>query len=119
MAGYYYKTSILPIAIHLKTADGSAMSSMGKVMLHLDIADFKFSHTFIICDKLPETDFLFGVDLHKRYLLSYCWDPDRQLFIQREGTCWTYTRNSKQCQNIVVIKSTLKILPRYNGNIPI
>ena len=37
-----YKTSILPATIHLKTADGSPMSSMGKVTPHLFISNFKF-----------------------------------------------------------------------------
>ena len=72
-----YKTKILPAAVHLKTVDGSAMSSLGKTTLHLHIANFKFSHTFIICDKLPDTDILFGIDIQKRYSLSYSWDVDK------------------------------------------
>ena len=51
-----YKTKILPAAVHLKAADGSTMSSLGKATLHICIANFKFSHTFIICDKLLDTD---------------------------------------------------------------
>ena len=27
------------------------------------IANFKFSHTFIRCDRLPETDILVGIDI--------------------------------------------------------
>ena len=73
----HYKTSILPEAIHLKTVDGSPMSSLGKATPHLQIAELKFMHTFINCEGLPETDFLFGIDLQKRYSLSYCWDSDR------------------------------------------
>ena len=72
----HYKTSILPTAIPLKTPDGLPMSVMGKATLHLHNADFKFLHTFIICDKLPETDFLFSIDIQKRHFLSYCWDVD-------------------------------------------
>ena len=79
-----YKTKILPPVVHLKTADGSSMSLMGKATLHLHIANFKFSHTFIICHKLPETDIFFGIDIQKRYSLSYSQDSDKQLFIQRE-----------------------------------
>ena len=41
----HYKTKTLPAAIHLKTANGSAMSSLGKATLNLQIANFKFSHT--------------------------------------------------------------------------
>ena len=98
----HYKTSILPTVIDLNTADGSPMLSVGKVMLSLCIADFKFSHTFIICNKLPETDFLFAINLQKRYSLCYCRGSDRQLFIQREGSFLTYTRNSEQHQSCQV-----------------
>ena len=35
MIGDYYKASIQPAEIQLSTADGSPMSSMGKVTLHL------------------------------------------------------------------------------------
>ena len=66
-----YKTMILPAEVHLKTAHGSSMSSLCKATLHLHNANFKFSHTFIICDKLTETDILFGKDIQKRYSLSY------------------------------------------------
>ena len=76
-----YMTKILHTAVHLNTVDGSAMSSLGKATVHLCIASFKFSHTFIIYDKLPDTDILFGIDIQKRYSLSYSWDADKQLFI--------------------------------------
>ena len=81
-----YKTKILPTVVHLKTVDGLAMSALGKVTLHLYITNFMLSHTFIICDKLPDTDILFGKDIHKRYSLSYSWDADKQLFMQGDIT---------------------------------
>ena len=87
--------------------------------LHLCIANFKFSHTSIICDKLPDTDILFGIDIQKRYSQSYSWDWDKQLFIQREGLFLTYTRNCEQQHHIAVVKSPLKTPPRHNGVIPI
>ena len=37
-----YKTQILPAAVHLKTADGWSMSSLGKATLHLHIVNFRF-----------------------------------------------------------------------------
>ena len=92
---------------------------MSKETLNHHIADFNFLHTRIICDKLSDNGFLFSINLWKRYSLSYCWDSDRQLFMQGKGSFLTYTRNSKQHQNIVVIKSTLKIPPRQNGVIQI
>ena len=62
-----YITKILPAAVNLKTSDGLSMSSLGKATLHLYIANFKFSKTFIIRDKLLDTDILFGIDIQKRY----------------------------------------------------
>ena len=114
----HYKTLILSATLNLWTADGSPMSSMGKATLHLWIEDFKFSHTFVICDKLPEADFLFRIDIQQLYSLSYCWDSDRHLFIQREGSFLTYTRNKEDLHN-----STSQIYaedyPRHNGAVPI
>ena len=97
--------SLAYTSVHLKTVD---RSWMGKATLCLHIADFKFSHTFIICDKLPETDILVGIDIQKKYSLSYCWDSDKQLFIQRKGSFLTYTRNCEQQHNIAEVKSPLK-----------
>ena len=77
----WYKTKIVPAAVYLKTADQSAMSSLGKATLHLCIANFKFSHTLVRCHKLPDTDILFGIDIQIRYSISYSWDADKQLFI--------------------------------------
>ena len=47
------------------------MSSMGKAILNLEIADFNFSHTFVICNRILETDFLFGTSLQKCYSLLH------------------------------------------------
>ena len=85
----------------------------------LNSAIFKFSHAFLICHKLPETDILFGIDIQKRYPLSYSWDSDKQLFIQRKGSFLTYIRHSEQQDNIAVVKSPLKIPCIHNSIIPI
>ena len=114
----HYKTKILPAEVCLKTVDESAMYSLGKATLHLCIASFKFSHTFIICDKLPDTDILFGINIQKRYSLSYSWDADKQLFTQREGLFLTYTTDCEQQYNISVEKCPSKIPSRHNGIIP-
>ena len=92
---------------------------MGKATLHLQTADFKFSHTFFICDRLPEADFLFGISQQKRYSLFYCWDSHRHFFIQREGSFLTYIINKEDLYNIALVKSTLKIPPKHNGTTPI
>ena len=52
-----YYTKILATVVHLKKADGSSMSSLGKATLHLSIANFKYLHPFIIFAKLPELIF--------------------------------------------------------------
>ena len=110
-----YKTKILPTVVHLKIAEGSSVASFGKATLHLCIAYFKLSHTFIICDKLLDINILFVIDLQKRYSLSYSWDLDKQLFINRECSFLTYTRNCEKQHNIAVLKSTLKLPLRQNG----
>ena len=79
----------------------------------------KFFHTFVIWGKLLDTDILFGIDIQKGYSPSYGWDLDKQLFIQREGSFYTYTRNCEQPHNIAVVKSPLKIPPMYNSITPI
>ena len=99
-----YKSKILSAAVCLKTADGSAMSSLGKVTLHLHIDNFKFFHTFIICDKLRDTDILFGTDIQNRYSLSYSWDVDKQLLIQREGLFLISTRHCENQYDTAIVK---------------
>ena len=47
------------------------MTALGMTTLQLHIADFKFSHNFIICDRLPDTEILFGIDVQKKFALSY------------------------------------------------
>ena len=44
---------------------------------------------------------------------------DKHLFIQREGSFLTYTRNCEQQHNIAVVKSPSKIAPRHSGVIPV
>ena len=68
------KPAIQSTSIHLNTVDGSPMTALGITTLQLQIADFKFSHTFMICDRLPNTKILFGIDVQKKSTLSYAWD---------------------------------------------
>ena len=65
------KTAIQTTLIHLNTADGSPMTALGIMTLHLRIADFKFSHNFIVCDRLPEMELLLGINIQKKFSLSY------------------------------------------------
>ena len=50
------------------------MTALGMIVLHLRIADFKFTHNFIICDRLPDTEIIFGIDVQKKFSISYAWD---------------------------------------------
>ena len=112
------KTVIQSTSIHLNTADGSPMTALGISTLQLWIADFKFSHSFIICDRLPNTEILLGIDVQKKFAQSYAWDREKYCYIQKEGRFLTYTRNCEQKANVAIMKSTLKILPRHNGIVP-
>ena len=94
------------------------MSALGSMALHLWIAEFKFTHNFIICDQLPETELIFGIDMQKKSL-SYAWDKEKNCYIQRNGKFLVYTHSCDCTATIGTVKSTLKIPPRHNGVIPI
>ena len=112
------KTAIQTTSIHLNTTDGSPMTTLVITTPQLWTADFKFSHNFIICDRLPDTEILFCIDVQKKFALSYAWDQEKNSYIQKEGRFLTYTRNCEQKANVTIVKSNLKILPRHNGVIP-
>ena len=63
--GDSYKIPIQPTTAKLNTADGSPMTALGMTALHLRIAEFKFTHNFVICDRLPDTEIIFGIDIQK------------------------------------------------------
>ena len=93
------------------------MCATGTTALHLQIAEFKFMHNFIICDQLPETELIFGIDIHRKFSLSYAWD--RNCYIQREGKFLIYTNICDQKATMGTVKLTLRIPPQHNGVIPI
>ena len=72
-----YKTHIQPMAAKLNTTDGSPMTTLQSTALHLCIVDFKFTHNFIICNQLPDTELIFGIDIQKKFSLSYAWDKNQ------------------------------------------
>ena len=69
-----FKTLVQPTTAKLNTVDGSPMRVLGMTALHLRITDFKFTHSFIICDRLPDTEIIFGIDIQKKFSISYAWD---------------------------------------------
>ena len=117
--GDSYKTPIQPTTAKLNTADGSPMTALGMTALHLRIAEFKFTHNFIICNRLPDTELIFGIDVQKKFSIFYAWDKEKNCYIQKEGKFLTYTRNSEQKTTIGTVKLSLKIPPQHNGIVPI
>ena len=95
------------------------MMALGSTALHLWIAEFKFTHNFIICDQLPETELIFGINIQKKFSLTYAWDKDKNCYIQWNGKFLVYTHSCNCTATIGTVKSTLKIPPRHNGVIPI
>ena len=69
------------------------MTALGMTALHLRIAEFKFTHNFVTCDRLPDTEIIFGIDIQKKISLSYAWDKEKNFYIQRDGKFLKYTRN--------------------------
>ena len=114
-----HKTTLPPTTAKLNTADGSPMIALGSIALHLQIAEFKFIHNFIICDQLPETELMFGIDIQKKLSLSYTWDKDKNCYMQWNGKFLVYTHSDDHTVMIGTVKSTLRIPPRHNGVIPI
>ena len=66
-----FKTPILPTTAKLNTANSSPMPAWGMTSLHLRIADFKFTHNFGICNRLPDTEIIFGIDIQTKFSISY------------------------------------------------
>ena len=95
------------------------MTALGMTALHLRIADFKFTYNFMICDRLPDAEIIFGINIQKKFSISYAWDKAKNCYTQKDGKFLTYTRNCNQKATVGIVKSTLKILPRHNGVVPI
>ena len=95
------------------------MMALGSTALHLWIAEFKFTHNFIICTHLPETELIFGINIQKKFSLSYAWDKDKNCYIQQNGKFVVYTYSNTHPATIGTVKSTLKIPPRHNGVVAI
>ena len=80
-----FKTPIQLTTAKLKTGDGLLMTALGMKALHLRIADFKFTHNFVICNRLPDTELILGIDIQKKFSISYMWDKEINCYIQRDG----------------------------------
>ena len=61
-------------------------------------------HNFIICDQLPDTELIFGIDIQKKFSLSYAWDKDKQCYIQQNGKFLTFTHANTHKATIGTVK---------------
>ena len=61
------------------------MMALGMTALHLRLADFKFTHNFIIYVRLLDTEIIFGIDVNKKFSLSYAWDKEKNVYIQKNS----------------------------------
>ena len=84
-----FKTPLQPTTAKLNTANGSPMTALGMPAPHLWIVEFKFTHNFVICNMLPDTEIIFGIDIQKKFSLSYT--RDKKCYIPRDGNFLTYT----------------------------
>ena len=62
-----YKTPLQPTTAKLNAADGSPMTALEMTALHLRIAEFKFTHNFVICNRLLDMEIIFGIDIQKKF----------------------------------------------------
>ena len=88
--GDSYKTPIQPTTAKLNTVDGSSMKTLGMTMLHLGIVELKFTHNFVIRDRLLDAETIFSIDIQKKFSLSYARDKEKNYCIQRNGKFLTY-----------------------------
>ena len=93
-----FKTPIQMTKTKLNMADRSPVMAMGMTTLHLRIVDFKFTHNLIVCDRLLDTEIIFGIDIQKKISLPYAWNREKNCYIQKDGRFLTYTRNCEQKQ---------------------
>ena len=114
-----FKTPVQLITTKLNTADRSPMVALGMTAIHLRIVDFKLIHNFIICNRLSDTEIIFGIDVQKKFLLSYAWDKEKNCYTQKDSIFLTYARNCEWKATTGIVKTMFKILPRHNGIISI
>ena len=79
---------IQPTTAKLNTANGSPMMALGLTALHLCIAEFKFTHNFIICHQLPETELIFGISMQKKFSSSYAWHKEKIAIYKEMVNSW-------------------------------
>ena len=74
-----FKTPLQPTTAKLNTADGSPMTALGMTALHLWIVEFKFTHNFVICDRLPDTEIILAYRHPKEVFTFICLGQRKEL----------------------------------------
>ena len=69
-----FKTPIQLTTAKVNTTNSSTITALGITALHLRIADFKFTHNFVICDRLLDMEIIFGIDIQKKFSILYALD---------------------------------------------
>ena len=62
---------------------------------------------------------IFGIDIQKKFSLSYAWDKEINCYIQRDGKFLVYTHACDHKATIGTVKSIRWIPPLHNGIVPI
>ena len=68
---------------------------------------------------MPDTELIFGIDIQKKFSLSYTWDKDKNCYIQQNGKFLAFAHANNCTTTIGTVKLTLRIPPRHNGVVPI
>ena len=78
------------------------MIALGIRILQLRMADFKFTDNFIICQRLPDMEILFGIVIQKKNSLSYAWDKEKNCYIQKDSRFLTVLETANRRQLLVL-----------------
>ena len=95
------------------------MTTLGMTALHLGIADFKFTHNFVICNRLLDSEIIFKIDVQKKFSISYAWHKAKTVIYKKKENNSLHTQETEQKATIGIVKSSLEILFRHNGVVPI
>ena len=88
-----FKTPIQPTTTMLNTVDGSPMMALGVTALHLNLADFRFKHNFIICDRLPDNEIIFAL-MYRRNVHYHMLGIKRRIATYRKMAGFSHTPNT-------------------------
>ena len=91
--GDSFKTPIQPTTAKLNTANSSHMTASGMTALNLRIADFQFTHNFVICNWLPDMEIILGIDIQKKVFIFLCLGQRKELLYTKNGKFLMVTKN--------------------------